>query len=192
MACDISNGNNWLETMKTLLSCSIENISIEQIKTASIGLQIEELLCLCPDILDEDVEATCGLTRQTTLTRLFDRIKCGSVLSETEIQWAQANIYIKKTECCTGRTAEDPGDTIETVAAGIHTWAGGAATTDSITVVGLVATDIVIVNLVARAGSEYLVLAANDFANDQIDITLSANGTNGTTKLSYQVLRTTA
>lgn len=77
----------------------------------------------------------------------------------------------------------------QVVAAGIHDWAGGAATTDSISVVGLVATDIVTATLVARASTETLVLVGNDAANDQIDLTLSANGTNTTTKISYSVLR---
>ncbi len=75
------------------------------------------------------------------------------------------------------------------VAAGIHAWAGGAAATDSIAVAGLEATDIVQATLVARAAAETLVLAANDAGNDQIDLTLSANGTNGTTKVAYSVLR---
>jgi len=79
-----------------------------------------------------------------------------------------------------------------TFAAGIHDWAGGAATTDSISVTGLEATDVIICQLVARAGSEVLELAANDAGNDQIDLTLSVNGTDTTTKISYQVLRPTA
>lgn len=74
-------------------------------------------------------------------------------------------------------------------AAGIHAWAGGAAATDSIAVAGLEPTDIVQATLVARAAAETLVLAANDAGNDQIDLTLSANGTNGTTKVAYSVLR---
>lgn len=78
------------------------------------------------------------------------------------------------------------------VASGIHDWAGGAAATDSIEVVGLLATDIVIATLVARAGAETLVMAANDAGNDQIDLTLSANGTDGTTKVAYTVLRAIA
>lgn len=75
------------------------------------------------------------------------------------------------------------------IAAGIHPWAGGAAVTDSIAVVGLEATDIVLATLVARAAAETLVMAVNDAANDQIDLTLSANGTDTTTKVSYSVLR---
>jgi len=75
------------------------------------------------------------------------------------------------------------------VAMGIHAWAGGAAATDSIAVPGLLATDIVLATLIARAAAETLVLAANDAGNDQIDLTLSANGTNATTKISYAVLR---
>lgn len=75
------------------------------------------------------------------------------------------------------------------VAAGIHEWAGGAATTDSISVSGLEATDIVLATLTARGAAETLEMAANDAANDQIDLTLSANGTNTTTKINYVVLR---
>ena len=75
------------------------------------------------------------------------------------------------------------------IAAGIHSWAGGAAATDSITVVGLEITDVVIASLAARAAAETLVLAANDGGNDQIDLTLSAAGTNTTTKVHYLVIR---
>jgi hypothetical protein len=78
------------------------------------------------------------------------------------------------------------------IAAGIHEWAGGAAATDSIAVVGLLETDVVQATLVARAGAEVLELAANDAGNDQIDLTLSANGTDGTTKVAWSVLRAIA
>jgi hypothetical protein len=82
-----------------------------------------------------------------------------------------------------------PNTGFKVVAAGIHTWAGGAAVADSIAVAGLVATDIVVCTLTARAAAETLILAVNDHANDQIDLTLSANGTNGTTKINWLVLR---
>lgn len=75
------------------------------------------------------------------------------------------------------------------VAAGIHDWAGGVATTDSIAVDGLQDTDVVVCNLVARSGTQTLDLVANDHANDQIALTLSANGADGTCKVSYLVLR---
>lgn len=75
------------------------------------------------------------------------------------------------------------------VAAGIHTWAGGVATTDSIAVAGLLATDIVLCTLIQRSGAQTLVMAANDAGNDQIDLTLSANGANGGEKIAYAVLR---
>lgn len=77
----------------------------------------------------------------------------------------------------------------EVIAAGIHVWAGGAATADSIAVAGLLETDVVVATLTARASTETLVMAANDAGNDQIDLTLGANGTNGTTKINYAVLR---
>lgn len=81
------------------------------------------------------------------------------------------------------------GVPFDIVTAGIHSWAGGAATTDSIAVTGLAAGDVVVASLAARASTETLVLVANDHANDQIDLTLSANGTNTTTKIHYVVLR---
>lgn len=81
------------------------------------------------------------------------------------------------------------GTSHKIIAAGIHDWAGGSATTDSISVTGLESTDVVLCTLVARASTETLVLAANDAGNDQIDLTLSANGTDTTTKIAYAVLR---
>lgn len=81
------------------------------------------------------------------------------------------------------------GNGFRVIAAGIHAWAGGVATTDSIAVVGLEATDIVIATLVLRSGTQQLSLSVNDAANDQIDLTLSANGANGGEKIAYAVLR---
>lgn len=93
-------------------------------------------------------------------------------------------------EVADGIAAATPsGTSHKIIAAGIHPWAGGAATTDSISVVGLEATDVVHCTLVARASTETLVLTTNDAGNDQIDLTLSANGTDTTTKISYSVLR---
>jgi hypothetical protein len=87
---------------------------------------------------------------------------------------------------------DSSGGAYPIVAAGIYTWNGGAATTASISVAGLLVTDVVIATLAARASTETLVLVANDGGNDQIDLTLSANGTNGTTKIHYVVLRPAA
>lgn len=103
-----------------------------------------------------------------------------------ELEWTTAGWRI----CGFGNALSMPqGATHKVVAAGIHDWAGGAATTDSIAVTGLLATDIVLATLVARGGTETLELAGNDADNDQIDLTLSANGTDGTTKVAYAVLR---
>jgi hypothetical protein len=71
--------------------------------------------------------------------------------------------------------------------AGVRTWAGGSATTDAVTLTGLLTTDTVIATLNARASTETLVLAAP--TADTLTFTLSANGTNGTTKISYAVYR---
>ena len=71
--------------------------------------------------------------------------------------------------------------------AGTRSWAGGAATTDAVTLTGLLSTDIVVATLRARASTETLVLAVP--TADTLTFTLSANGTNTTTKLDYVVFR---
>lgn len=85
-------------------------------------------------------------------------------------------------------TPNAPGN-YTVVQAGVHAWAGGTATTDSISVPGIKATDVIKAVLVDRASTETLVLAKHDVANGQIDLTLSANGTNVTTKIAYEVTR---
>jgi hypothetical protein len=79
--------------------------------------------------------------------------------------------------------------TFKVVAAGIHEWGGGVATTDSIPVAGLLATDVVVATLVERNATQTLVLAASDADDEEIDLTLSANGADGLVKISYAVLR---
>lgn len=102
-------------------------------------------------------------------------------------------VYVRNAGASTSITfnAEPTGvsQKFEVFAAGVYSWAGGSATTASIAVDGLLATDTVLCTLQARASTETLVLAVNDAANDQIDLTLSANGTNTTTKIAYAVLR---
>lgn len=187
MPCNIEN--NWLEEIKQKLSCGLSRIPVEQLKSASIGFQIEALLCKCPTILDSEQEPSCNISSDLKLSQIYNRLKCGTLLTEAQIQWAQSNIFIKQKECCEATDAVDPVDTFEIFAAGIHDWDGGAATTDSIPVVGLLATDIIQTTLVARNATENLILSVNDFTNDQIDLTLSANGTDATTKISYVVIR---
>ncbi len=76
------------------------------------------------------------------------------------------------------------------VAAGVHTWAGGAAATDSIAVTGLEATDVVVVNIQARgSGNPTSVIGTNDAGNDQIDLLMDQNGEDDVTKIGYAVLR---
>ncbi|MGE4489284.1 MAG: hypothetical protein AB7E95_07060 [Kiritimatiellales bacterium] len=76
------------------------------------------------------------------------------------------------------------------VAGGLHAWAGGAAATDSIAVEGLLATDIVLVTLVAQgANSPTFATGVIDAGNGQIDLTLDQNGEDGVTQVSYAVFR---
>ena len=73
--------------------------------------------------------------------------------------------------------------------ADVHTWAGGAAKTDSIAVAGLLESDVILVNISAQgASSPTSVIGVNDHANDQIDLLLDQNGQDVVTKISYLVL----
>lgn len=116
--------------------------------------------------------------------------------STVDVPEADAELYVSRGQATfTTPPTPRPGDhnvhykTHTVVAGGTHVWAGGDATTDSITVTGLAATDVVQATIVARASTETLVMAAKDVANGQIDLTLSANGTDDTTQVDYLVLR---
>ena len=100
-----------------------------------------------------------------------------------------ANVNKPLTVAADGQAKADTTVTHKIVAAGIHDWAGGAATTDSISVPGLLATDIIQCSLVARPATETLVLSAYNATGPVIDLTLSANGTDVTTKIAYTVIR---
>lgn len=80
------------------------------------------------------------------------------------------------------------------VAGGVHDWAGGAATADSIDLsgTGLVAGDVVVASLAAAAGTEQLQTAVVDAGTDQVDLVLTENGTDTTTKVAYAVYRAAA
>jgi hypothetical protein len=73
-------------------------------------------------------------------------------------------------------------------AAGTHTWAGGADTTDSIAIAGLLATDVILVT----SATGPAVVSAVKGSGAAIDVTLATAGTDGTTKLNYGVLRANA
>lgn len=70
---------------------------------------------------------------------------------------------------------------------GVHTWAGGAALTDTVAVVGIDATDIIHATTIADDGNAAVVHAVAGV--DLFTITLSENGANDTTKIAYTVIR---
>lgn len=137
--------------------------------------------------------AASGANIETTLSlkTLYDKIICGGVLTENEYAWALAEIarlrkvYFESTDARLAAFIED--STHYVFAGGVYSWNGGSATTGSKTITGLLSTDIVVATLAARASTETLVLAVA--AAGQINFTLSANGTNTTTKINYVVYR---
>lgn len=187
MNCDTIS-SNWLDQIKAKLICP-SSLTTFQIKVAALGFMIQELLCSCSDAFDEYEEAIeCNkISQGETLEYYYDRIQCGDGLTESQYEWCLAELSRLKLICC---EAKPPVDTSMYLAKiGQHTWAGGADTSDSISVVGLLSTDLVFAQVAAQSTDETIVLAANDHANDQIDLTLSANGADGVTKINYQVWR---
>jgi hypothetical protein len=69
-----------------------------------------------------------------------------------------------------------------------HAWAGGAETTDDITVPGVAATDVIVATLNARNSTQTLVLAERQAA-DTVRVTLSVNGQDDTCVISLLVFR---
>lgn len=99
MSCDIINGN-WLDAYKSAIKCGINTFTVEQMRSANIGLKIERALCNCPNILNEESTSSCNVEGGTTLSFIYNKVKCGNVLSEIEIQWATSMILIKEIDCC--------------------------------------------------------------------------------------------
>jgi hypothetical protein len=194
MNCNITS-TNWLQEISQKITCGISTIPMDQLRVANIGLQIESLLCKCPTILDAEADPSCNIAGWMNLSQIYDRIKCGKMLTEAEMLWAQTNIFIKEKECCDITESEDsesPGDTESAFTifdAGIYTWNGGTFNQASIPIPGLLATDIILTTLVARTSTETLDLSENDAANEQINLVLSAFGNSSSTKIAYQVLR---
>lgn len=93
--------SNWLEQVKNLLLCGPNgSLSVEQLITAQIGLEIEHLLCECSTILDDDRAASCNINNSITLSTIYDKIKCGETLTSIEVEWAKAMLQLKWIECC--------------------------------------------------------------------------------------------
>ena len=178
--------NNWIEENRDKLGCT--NLSVFALRSLEVALAYEKLVEQNADLVNPAID---DMETQQTLKGLYDKIACGNLLSENEYGWALAEIarlskiIYEATDARLKAVVEDQTHYI--FAAGIHSWAGGAATTDVKTVAGALATDVVIATLRAQGASEVLVKAITDTNN--ITFTLSANGTNTTTKINWQILR---
>lgn len=179
---------NWKSNALAKFNCG--GLNNFELKSLNIVFAYEFLLAKNPDLIPQNNDSPI-IDESITLVGLYNKIICGTLLTETEYEWALAEIsrlmkvYYESTDSQTNAAVELA--TYYVYAAGIHTWAGGAATTDSITVASLLVTDVVTVTMHTQGASEVLVKAAA--AAGQINLTLSANGTDGTTKLNYVVHR---
>ncbi|MBR4598103.1 MAG: hypothetical protein IKO42_06895 [Opitutales bacterium] len=77
----------------------------------------------------------------------------------------------------------------EILACGLHTWAGGAATSDSLTISGIKQGDCAFAVLAQAGANETSVKAAIDAENSRIAFTLDSNGADNSTLINWMVVR---
>lgn len=180
MNADVTN--NWLTNAKLKASCG--GLTDFELKSLEIGNAYELLVA-------KDSSVIPPLSGNVTLLSLYNKLICGDLLSETEYHWALAEIsrieklQVEAIDAQSEAAIETASHYI--VGAGIHTWNDGAATAGDIPITGLLSTDIVHVTLHSQAAAELVTKAVA--AAGQINVTLSANGTDTTTKLNYSALR---
>ena len=168
---------SWLTQMQGKMGCcnnqgSIPNAML-QYAAIYLGTKLQDIT---PDASTVDCPSN--------LARIKSALECEMALRDWNEFWevmAQLAVHEKN----------NPNPVVEQgyyiFAAGRHSWTG-TGTTNSISVTGLLANDLIIATLTARNAGQHLYLAANDHANDQIDITLSGAGSTDV-RVDYQVLR---
>ncbi len=77
----------------------------------------------------------------------------------------------------------------EILACGLHTWAGGATTTDDLIISGIKPTDCAFAVIAQAGGSETTVKAAINAEDNKVIFTLNANGTNNSTLINWMIVR---
>ena len=180
MNADVTN--NWLTNAKLQASCG--GLTDFELKSLEIGNAYELLVA-------KDSSVIPPLSGNVTLLSLYNKLICGDLLSETEYHWALAEIsrieklQVEAIDAQSEAAIETASHYI--VGAGIHSWNDGSATAGDIPIAGLLATDVVNVTLHSQAAAELVTKAVA--AAGQINVTLSANGTDTTTKLNYSALR---
>ena len=83
--------NNWITQALNKLSCKTQEYNSFQFRQLKLALAIEELIAIDPASILED--STSGFTLQY----IYDRIKCGQMLSGNAIAQAEALVQSKKT-----------------------------------------------------------------------------------------------
>lgn len=180
MNADVTN--NWLTNAKLQASCG--GLTDFELKSLEIGNAYELLVA-------KDSSVIPPLSGNVTLLSLYNKLICGDLLSETEYHWALAEIsrieklQVEAIDAQSEAAIETSSHYI--VGAGIHTWNDGADTAGDIPISGLLATDVVHVTLHSQTAAEEVVKAVA--AAGQINVTMSANAANTTTKLNYSALR---
>lgn len=167
---------SWLEQANEQLNCiGSGSLSSTAIKNIIIYKRLEKLLLACPDILDSGSES------YKSLAYAMEQIACGNLYEEFGLLQFEAILAIAELECAT----QIEEDTDPVIAAGIHA-SPGTATTQDITLPGVVATDVVNATLRVRAGSEAIVTAIT--AVDKVTLVFSAAPTTAT-RVNYTVVR---
>lgn len=177
--------SNWFASAQSKLACGITNFTEFELLSIYVGELLAYYDLANPNLI-VSVSSPDGnqtISEVNTLKSIQDKINCGDLISYQEALFASSVVYkYLKDNYVAPQT---PSHFI--FAAGNYTWTG-TGTTNSIAVVGLLATDVIQTTLIARDAAQTLDLSVNNAASDTIDLTLSAAGS-VTCKVAYSVLR---
>lgn len=172
--------SDWIVQAKAKIACGAE-LTAPETKTLIFALSVESLLAECSDILDDESTSESNIT----VSSYYDKIKCGYILSETELTLLTALLELKKKECIVRKNDDtvDEDEDCRIIASGIWSYDG----TDEIAIEGLLETDVVQATLHTQDDDEAVLFAKCEA--DKITINLSGTPNEDTTKVNYTVIR---
>lgn len=181
--------SNWLTTAINNLRCCKDSGHIPAPEMQYKSIYLGSLLRRLQELYPSEMEASNGPIGACVnwLPAILAKIECGEMIRDCTEFWetlARIQVAIADAEAALA----GPEDAAYfTWKAGVYSWPD-TATSNSISIVGLLSTDVVFAQVSVNDTTQYVVKAFNDHANDQIDVTLSDAGTTNV-KISYQVLR---
>lgn len=174
--------SKWLDQAEEMLSCG-NQFSAAQLNSILFGLRVRTLLAKCANVLSEDYDSDA-----TTILGLYERVKCGEVISEIVLLRGLALLELKEKACniSINDNVLDAGEKSFIFASGFWTMSGGNL---YIAVAGILDTDKVFVQLTDLNGTESITTAKANNGSSRIDLTFAGTPANANTKAQWFVIR---